>query len=363
MRLKLDNILIVNTFGIGDVLFSTPLIEEIKRSLPRSNIHYICNRRNLDLLKNNPYLTSVLVFEKDDFRQAKAISRWEFVKMLVDFVKKIKDLRADVAIDLTLNYQMSIFLILAGVRRRIGFNYNDRGRFLTQKTILPGFNEKHVVEYYLDLLKFLDLGISDRHKMRSFTSAEDRAAVDAFLEERGLAGKSLVGIVAAGGKSWGADASYRRWDKDNFAYVGKKISEADNDARVLMFGTKEEKDICEHIRQKIGERAVSLCGDTSLGLLVEFVSRCRLVICNEGGPMHIAVSQDVKTISIFGPVDDKIYGPYPSSGMHKVVTAGDVACRPCYRNFKHRLCDDHICLTGIDKDRVFSLAKEILGLS
>jgi len=361
VRLKLDNILIINTFGIGDVLFSTPLIEEIKRNLPGSNIHYICNRRNLDLLKNSPYLKSVLVFEKDDFRQAKARSRWEFIRMLFDFVKKIRGLHADVAIDLTLNYQMSIFLMLAGVRRIIGFNYNNRGRFLTQKTTLPGFNDKHVAEYYLDLLKFLDLSISDKHKLRSFTSAEDKAKVDAFLKEKGLDGRTLVGIVAAGGKSWGRDAFYRRWDKDNFTYVGKKLSESD-DVRILVFGTKEEKDVCDHIRQNIGEKAVSLCGNTSLGLLVEFMSRCKLVICNEGGPMHIAVSQDVKTISIFGPVDDKIYGPYPRSDMHKVVVAEDAACRPCYRSFKHKVCDNHICLINIDKEQVLSLAKESLGL-
>jgi heptosyltransferase II len=362
MRLKLDNILIVNTFGIGDVLFSTPLVEEIKRNLPQSNIHYICNRRNLDLLKNSPYLKSVLVFEKDDFRQARARSQWEFIKMLFGFVKKIKDLRADVAIDLTLNYQMSIFLILAGVRRRIGFNYNDRGRFLTQKTTLSGFNEKHVAEYYLDLLKFLGLSISDKHKLRSFTSGEDKAAVDAFFKEKGLTDKTLVGIVAAGGKSWGGDAFYRRWDKDNFAYVGKELSETDDDVRILIFGTSEEKDVCDYLRQEMGEKAFSLCGNTSLGLLVEFLSRCALVICNEGGPMHIAVSQDVKTVSIFGPVDDKIYGPYPRSDMHKVVVADNVECRPCYKNFKHKACDEHLCLTRIDKDRVLELAKESLGL-
>ena len=359
--MNLDNILIVNTFGIGDVLFSTPLVEEIKRSLPRSKIHYICNRRNLDLLKNSPYLKSVLVFEKDDFRQARARSGWEFIRMLFDFVKKIKELHADVAVDLTLNYQMNIFLILAGVRRRIGFNYNNRGTFLTQKTNLPGFNDKHVAEYYLDLLKFLDLSISDKHKLRSFTSAEDKKAVDAFLEEKGLAGKALVGIVAAGGKSWGGDAFYRRWDKDNFAHVGKKLSETDNNVRILIFGTKEEKDVCDYIRQKIGEKAISMCGNTSLGLLVEFMSRCKLVICNEGGPMHIAVSQGVRTVSIFGPVDDRIYGPYPRSDMHKVVVAEGVQCRPCYRNFKHKPCGKHLCLTRIDKDRVLSLAKESIG--
>lgn len=360
--MKLDNILIVNTFGIGDVLFSTPLLREIKRNLPHSKIHFICNRRNLDLLKNNPDIESILVFEKDDYRKAKKKSWIEFARKIVNFVRHIKKLDIDVAIDLTLNYQMNLFLIVAGIRRRVGFNYNDRGRFLTQKIALSGFNEKHVAKYYMDLLKFLELGVSGKHRLWSFTSKADKEAVDVYLTEKGLMGKTLVGIIAAGGKSWGMDAFYRRWDKENFAYVGQKLSELDEDVRIVVFGTTEEKDICDDICSKIGKNAVSLCGKTSLGLLVEYMSRCDMIICNEGGPMHIAVSQGVKTVSIFGPVDDKIYGPYPESEMHKVVKADGLGCRPCYRNFKHKSCEKHDCLLRIDKDRVLKMARESLGI-
>ena len=132
--------------------------------------------------------------------------------------------------------------------------------------------------------------------------------------------------------------------------------------QVLLFGTGEELEICKEILSVIGPRAVSLCGATDLDLLVELIGRCRLLICNEGGPLHIAVSQDVKTISLFGPVDDKVYGPYPPSERHKVIKAQDVECRPCYKNFKHRICDVHVCLTGINRDEVVEAAKESLGL-
>jgi heptosyltransferase-2 len=170
-----------------------------------------------------------------------------------------------------------------------------------------------------------------------------------------------VGIAAGGGNSWGIDASYRRWESGNFAYVAKRLTD-NNDLRVLVFGPSEEKDICDNIHSIVGEKAMSLCGATSLGRLVEFMGRCELVICNEGGPLHLAVSQDVKTISIFGPVDDKVYGPYPVSEKHKVIKAEGVECRPCYANFKHKSCSDHKCLSAIAKDTVLNMAKESLGL-
>lgn len=358
--MKFNNILIVNTFGIGDVLFSTPLLKEIKRNLPHANIHFLCNRRNFDLLKNDPDVSSILIYEKDDFRKYFKESKIKFFKELVNFIRNIKKLKIDIAIDLTLNYQMSIILILAGVRLRAGFNYKNRGKFLTHRIPMSGFDGKHVVEHYLDLLKFLDLPISEKHRLWSYTSKENKAAVDDFLEKKGLMGKILVGIVAGGGKSWGADAVYRRWSSDNFAYVGSKLAGLDN-VRILIFGTLEEAEICGRIFNKIGEKAVSLCGNTNLDLLVEFISRLSLLICNEGGPLHIAVSQDVKTISVFGPVNDKVYGPYPPSEKHKVIMAEDVDCRPCYSNFKHNPCEDRICLKRIDEDKVVDAAMKSLG--
>ncbi|MCQ9207714.1 MAG: glycosyltransferase family 9 protein, partial [Omnitrophica bacterium] len=336
--MKPRNILIVNTFGIGDVLFSTPLIRELKRNFPGSNVHYLCNRRNFDLLKNNPDIKSIIVFEKDDFRNVFKRSKIEFFRRFSNFVKKIKKLKADVAIDLTLNYQMSLLLLLAGVRTRIGFNYKNRGKFLTHKIELTGFEKKHVVRYYLDLLKFLNLSVSDNHRLWSYPSEADKAATDNFMKVNNFTGKTLIGFAAGGGKSWGKDAFYRRWENDNFAYIGRKLSEMYN-VNILIFGTTEEKEVCDEICEKIGNKSISLCGATELNLFIELVSRCKLFICNEGGPLHVAVSKGVNTISIFGPVDDKVYGPYPMSDRHVVVKAENVACRPCYKNFKHARCE------------------------
>ena len=61
-------ILIVNPFGIGDVLFSVPLLKAIKKKYPSSVITYVCNKRTEGILKNNPNISNMYVFEKDDYR-------------------------------------------------------------------------------------------------------------------------------------------------------------------------------------------------------------------------------------------------------------------------------------------------------
>ena len=58
--------LIINPFGVGDVLFSTPLVSAIKRRDSNSYIGYICNIRTQDILRTNPEIDEVFVFERDD---------------------------------------------------------------------------------------------------------------------------------------------------------------------------------------------------------------------------------------------------------------------------------------------------------
>ena len=359
---SIGRILIVNTFGIGDVLFSTPLIRQIRQNLPYAKIYYICNKRNYTLLKNDPELADVLIYEKDDFRNAYEGSKIAFIKKMISFIRQIRGLRIDAAIDLSLNYQMSLILALAGIKTRVGFNYKNRGRLLTKKIDIAGFMDKHVVEYYLDVLRFLKFNVSDDNRLRAFSSDDARLKADKFIKENGLDGKIIVGIVGGGGKSWGSDALYRRWDAGNFAYVAKKLSELE-DVAVILFGSGEEKDICDDISARASGKCVSLCGNTTLDELVEFMKRCRLVICNEGGTLHVASSQLTKTISIFGPVDDRVYGPYPPSGINKVIKARDVRCRPCYKNFKHVKCEHHDCLRKISADEVLETALDMLGLN
>jgi ADP-heptose:LPS heptosyltransferase len=105
---------------------------------------------------------------------------------------------------------------------------------------------------------------------------------------------------------------------------------------------------------------VIACGRTSIGMFLSLASRCALIVTNDGGPLHMSVSLGVKTVSIFGPVDEKVYGPYPPSERHITVTA-DVPCRPCYRNFKYVKCDSNRCLKEIRPEEVLAAAEKLLS--
>jgi len=158
--LKSRSFLIINPFGIGDVLFSTPLIRQLHEAHPGAKIYYLCNRRTSTFLKNHPLITKLFIYERDEFRAAEKRSFWAGAAMLIRFLFSIWREHIDTAIDLSLNSKFGLYAILAGIPVRAGFDHKKRGRFLNRKLPLEGFESKHAAEYYLDILSLI--GITPR---------------------------------------------------------------------------------------------------------------------------------------------------------------------------------------------------------
>jgi heptosyltransferase-2 len=64
----------------------------------------------------------------------------------------------------------------------------------------------------------------------------------------------------------------------------------------------------------------------SLGALVR---RCRLVVANDSGPVHVATAVGTPVVAIFGPSNDRAWGPYPPEDAAHQVAREVVACAPC----------------------------------
>jgi len=355
-------ILVINPFGIGDVIFSTPLIEILKRRFPDSFIGYICNRRAAELIATNPHLNRIFTYEKDEYREELKRSRIGFIRKIFGFLKDIRKERFDVSIDLSLNYQFSMFMALIGVKKRVGFNYRNRGKFLTDKVDIEGFDYRHVVDYYLDVLKLLDIDVSIRDvKTRIYVSDEDAGFADRILKDSGIKKEDLIiGMVPGCGESWGADAEYRRWDRKNFALLADLLTERYN-AKIVLFGNLRENDISVEVEKAVKSRIVNLCGKTSIGEFLGILKRCGVVVTNDGGPLHMAVAVGAKTVSIFGPVDEITYGPYRDDYNHIVLSRHDLTCRPCYRKFKYKKCENRRCLDLIPVEEVAGAVGKILS--
>lgn len=350
-------ILIFNPFGIGDVLFATPLIKNLRLAFPDAHIAFMCPRRTQVLVKNNPNIDEVLTFEKDDWRRLAAESKIKFIRELAAFYRDLKSRKFDVLMDLSLSPQYGAFFAALGIKQRICYDYRGRGRFHNSKVPLPqGYINKHVARYYLELAACLGVTVRD-YPLELFLSRDALKAGADLLKANGIE-PGFVLVCPGSGDSWGDNAYFKRWPSENFIELCRKLQAVGR--AVVIAGSSGEKQLCRDIASQ-SPAAIDLCGKTSPEEFCAVLSLSALVISSDGGPFHAARALGKKTMVFFGPVDDVVYGPYPDSRDCAVFKAV-VDCRPCYCSFRFPPCPyDKRCLRAISVDEVYSLIDNLIA--
>jgi ADP-heptose:LPS heptosyltransferase len=332
----------------------------IKEAYTKVQIGYLCNPRIAPILENNPCLSVLFVYDKNEFRAMRWRSFFSWLEALSSFIGKIKEERFNLAIDFSLGSNYAFFCWLAGIKHRVGYDYNGKGWLLTKKLRWKGFEKKHIVEYYYDILKLIGIEQENR-RLELCLDDKDVAWAKEFLLNHGINDFDYsVAILPGSGARWGKSAYLRRWPTEKFASLADKII-MNHKAKIIILGSSSETTLAKLILKNMHCPAVDAVGVTdSLSRFAALLGRMKLVISNGSGPMHLAVAAGVKTLSIFGPVDEKVYGPYPESNEHIVVKEG-IGCQPCYRRFKIPACKrNRECLRSLSVDKVYSCARKVL---
>ena len=346
-----QRIVVINPFGIGDLLFTLPLLYAIREANPATTLGLICNRRTEELAAAFP-VDWRFTFEKDEFRARWRRSKREGLRHLAGVVCAVRRQRFDALIDLSLGWHAGLAGWLAGIPKRVGFNHRQRGRFLTSSVPLSGFHQKPVAAYYLDLLPLLGIP-PPKHLQSSLElprQAEENA--DTYLKSIGIAAhEPLLGVAPAGGTSWGPWASLKQWPPGNYTLLIKDLKGRLN-SKILLIADAHEKALCQSIAQNLPGAVHLALQVPSLLTLGGILKRCHLVVGNDSGPLHLAAALGTKTVTLFGPADGSVYGPFPPSPIHRIVSKG-LVCRPCYHNFRLPPCPwDNACLKTLSVSEV-----------
>ncbi|MCM8813112.1 MAG: lipopolysaccharide heptosyltransferase II [Candidatus Omnitrophica bacterium] len=353
-------ILVINPFGIGDVLFTTPVLRALRSAYPDSFLAYLCSRSSEPVLRHNPHIQTFLLYTRGEFKIARRSSYRAYMRLFSAAARDIRRLHFDCAVDLSLVGQYSFFLWLLGVRERRGFDYRGRGRFLTHKIPLSGFAGQPVLAYYESLLRQMGIPLPQR-QTEVFLTAEERAAAADFLQRSGIpANRPCLGVVPFGGGSWGPDAEKKQWPLPRFAEAARHCARRFQCA-ILIFGTAADRAAAEALRQAIAlpEQTRNLAGTTDVRRLMAVLERCAAVVGNDSGPLHIAAALGKKTLTLFGPADEVVYGPAGDARRNQIITAA-VPCRPCYRQFRAPACSaDGRCLRDISVGQVIARLDEL----
>ena len=353
---KAERILIANPYGIGDVLFTTPLVSTLRERFPESYIAFLTGSRTKEVLTANPEIDEIFVFDRDAFR---AKPKLQAYRELAGLIKILRGKRFNLYFDLSNTSTYGFLAFIAGIRWRVGFNYKNRGRFLNYKMLLDGFEDKHVVEYYLSLLDFLPVELEKKKRTKFYLTAESEKWAEEFLVSHNLKGSRLIGIHPWGGRSWGKTARFKWWPREKFLSLTRILSEK-YQAKIIVFSEPRLEQAQEIRLEKFNSKSFIFPRELTLTQFAALIKKIHLLICNEGGPLQIAVAVGTPSVSIYGPVSEGVYGPYPAAKIHRIVSRG-LSCQPCYRRFSFKSCQDQRCLAELEVDKVLAEVEKALG--
>jgi heptosyltransferase-2 len=341
---KVNRILVRGVNWVGDTILTYPSVQGLRDLFPHARLSVLVPDHLVDLWKTFPRVDEIIPFKK----KGETGSAWEDLR----FSRSLRKERFDLALILPRSFRSAFQTFLAGIPIRIGYQDEGRSLFLThkikrEKEIL----QIHRVHYYRRLTAVLGK-LEGIPSPRLFPREEDRDWARRKLEALNLTdGTLLVGINP--GAAYGLA---KCWPPARFGELGKKLTEKWK-AAVLIFGREEERDIAGRIMKSSGGKGFDFTGKTSLLQLAALLERCRLLVTNDTGPMHVASAVGTPVVAIFGPTDSVATGPW---GEGHVVVKKNVECSPCLK----RVCPtDHRCMELITVDEVEEVVeKRLRGL-
>lgn len=336
-----DRILIRSTNWIGDAVMSLAAIREVRKLYPKAHLAIFARHWVASIFEGQGIVDEIIPFSGE-----RSTLRWR------------KRLRSyDTALLLQNAFEAGLLAFLSKIPKRIGYSTQGRGLLLNCRA-LPRIRElkRHQIYYYLDLL--FQTGISRLDYLNTPTfepnislMPSDRAneGSERVLKELGLdPNDHFIGVNP--GAFFGPA---KRWLTDRYGALADRLAR-EEDAKILIFGSEGEKPIAEEIRSHMKERPFILAGRTDLPSLIGTISKCRLFITNDSGPMHLAAGLNVPQIAIFGSTDEIATGPF---SRRSLVIHKHVECSPCLL----RECPiDLRCFKQVSVDEVLEKARGIL---
>lgn len=335
-----QRILIFNVNWLGDVLFSTATIRNVRRNYPDSYVACVIPSRCYPILKGNPYLDEVIIFDEKD--------RHKGMLAKLNFISLLRNKKFDTVFLLHRSFSRALICRLAGIKQRIGHNTKKRSFLLTKKITLPKRDSLHRIDFYLNVIEKAGLRVEDRYLDFIFTPEEEKYVED-FLSKNSFRKDDFIVALNPGG-NW----IPKRWPKDYWANLADKLI-AETKAKVIITGSIADLALANQIKAMMQEKPLVACGVFNIKHLGALAKRVNLFITADTGPMHIANAVGAtKIIAIFGPTSKEITGPYPDTNV--VILQKDTGCLiPCYKVS----CQDNRCMKAVTPDDIMAEVRKL----
>ncbi|TFH00657.1 MAG: glycosyltransferase family 9 protein [Calditrichales bacterium] len=334
-------ILIIRLSSIGDILLTSSLVRQVRTAYPESRIDFVVKDTFAELVKYNPHINKTWEVQttpgQENFAGLKSA---------------LAEIGYDIILDLHNNLRSNY------IRRGINvpnIQHIHKDKLIQSLLVYFGINryEKilQIPERYLKVAQ--NIGVKDDGQgLELFLNDLIRTSARMKLAQSGIAPETPYICIAPG-----AAFFTKRWPKENFKALIKKIQSRDN-FNIIILGGKADQTLGKYFTKD--PNVFNLAGNLSLLESAFVLAGGKLLIANDTGLMHMAASVKSPVLAIFGSTV-KEFGFFPYRANSIVIEKKDVKCRPCTHIGKDKCPKKHFdCMQGIRVDDVYTGVIQLL---
>lgn len=343
-----QRIAVLRANALGDYVFALPALEALRAAYPRAEIVLLCAGWIAGLVSGRPgpatRAVPVPAFRGVTAPPEGAEDEAEQARFLAAMAAE----RFDLAVQIHGGGRHSNPLARRlGARLTIGLRAPDAP---------PLDRDVPYVYYQREVLRYLEVvALAGAPPVtvepRLAVTADDLAAAARVVPEDG---RPLVVIHP------GVGDERRRWPAEQFAALGRAL--AGRGARLVLTGAAQDAALCARVAGLIGPGgAENACARLSLPGLAGLLSRGRLMISNDTGPLHLAAAVGAATVGVYWCGNVINAGPM-AQARSRAAIAWRLECPICGLDCTRGRCEHSASFVAdVPVAEVLAPALELLG--
>ena len=376
--LKPKKVLFIATRQIGDVLVTTPLIQQARELWPEAEFHFLGYRGKLDMLKGNPDIAELI--ETSD--------RPGFGEYLSLFNRLFQ--RYDLAI-VTQPSDRAYFYGLVAAFRRVGVlgghpqGLTEQDKAKKSKSDKQNAWKKAICLHTVDVDYFGQHVITEKLRLLEVFYKNFQDLFSKPISVVPPAGEALTPVIASQLRSPyvvvhpGPLTAYKRWPLAYWQTLVTWLTQQGWQVVLSASPAKQDlqlnQDIVSLLDEATRQNVVNAAGKLSIPQARSLIQGAHLYIGVDTSITHLAAACNIPTVALFGPTPPSNFGPWPNGFIGKqpyqlrarTQTVGNVTilqgpgeCVPC----RKAGCEDRPdsrseCLDLLEPNQVIEAIQKI----
>ncbi len=341
---RAERILVIRLGALGEVVRTRFAFPGLRALYPGARIDWLVEDRAAAGLVGIVGLDGVIEFPRAALRWYRPWDGWRRLSRLTG---ELRASRYDLALDFHGILKSGLLMWQARIPVRVGYERplarEGSQRFLTHRVALRPMHLSRF-ERNAALVRFLGGQVSTAGPPPLALPAQARQVLD---------GLPASPVVLHPGTS--ASTRYKRWDPERYAEVAAGLHERIGATSLVAWGPVEgEREFAQAVVERASGAAVLGPATASLAEYLALLSRARLFVGSDSGPLHLACLAGAPVVALFGPTDPVENAPFP--GVPSRVLRHDVGCNPCRRG-----CPARPCMAAVTAEEALKAALELVA--